>query len=667
MTAEAVKETRGFETEVRQLLDLMVHSLYSNKDIFLRELVSNASDAADKLRFEALSDDGLYEGDGELAIEVSCDPQARTITVRDNGIGMSTDEVVQNLGTIAKSGTREFFGALTGDEARDAQLIGQFGVGFYSSFIVADRVTVTTRRAGVDRSAGVRWESDGKGEYTVEPLEVERRGTEVVLHLREGEDDLLDAYRLRGIVRRYSDHITVPVKMAAESPAAPAPATEVESDDDAESVDDAGAPDSVPALEQVNSGTALWARSSTELTDEEYDGFYKHVAHDFEAPLARAHNRVEGNVEYTSLLYLPARAPFDMWDRNVRRGVHLYVRRVFIMDDAEQLMPSYLRFVRGVIDSADLPLNVSREILQQSKQIDSIRAGCVKRVLGTVEGLVKTEPEKFETFWKEFGRAFKEGMIEDAKNRDRIAKLLRFSSTHNEDAAQDVSLEDYVARMKEGQGRIYYVTADNWATARHSPHLEAFLAKGVEVLLLTDEIDEWVVHHLSEFDGKELQSVAKGEVALDAVEGGEEEAPKPDPEQHADLVQALEGCLGDRVKDVRVSSRLTSSPACVVADEHEMGAHLERILRAAGQDVDGAKPILEVNPAHGLVRRFSAEGDESRRADIARVLLDQAILSEGGRLSDPAAFVRSVNELIVSSGAQNAAEAKAPAGETAPE
>ncbi len=647
MTVEAVKETRGFETEVRQLLDLMVHSLYSNKDIFLRELISNASDAADKLRFEALSDDGLYEGDGDLAIEVAYDRDARTISVRDNGVGMSHDEVVHNLGTIAKSGTREFFRSLTGDEAKDAQLIGQFGVGFYSSFIVADRVTVTTRRAGLEPSEGVRWESDGQGEYTVEPVEVERRGTEVVLHLREGENELLDGYRLRGILRRYSDHITVPVMMTSETP--PQPAADSEEGEDREAAETAAA----PALEQVNSGTALWARATSEVSDEEYDEFYKHVAHDFEAPLARSHNRVEGNVEYTSLLYLPARAPFDLWDRNVRRGVHLYVRRVFIMDDAEQLMPSYLRFVRGVVDSADLPLNVSREILQQSKEIDSIRAGCVKRVLGVIEGLAKNDAEKFTSFWEQFGRVFKEGMIDDHKNRDRIAKLLRFASTHGEDSTQSVSLDDYVGRMKEGQDKIFYVTADNWATARHSPHLEAFLAKGVEVLLLTDEIDEWVVHHLPEFDGKELQSVAKGSVSLDGVAGdgdADEDAPKPDPEQHADIVEALKGCLGERVKDVRVSSRLTSSPACLVADEHEMGAHLERILRAAGQEIEGAKPILEVNPQHGLVQRFAAEGDERRRGDIAGVLLDQAILSEGGRLADPAAFVRSVNVLIVSEG-----------------
>jgi molecular chaperone HtpG len=643
MSVEAAKETRGFEAEVRQLLDLMVHSLYSNKDIFLRELVSNASDAADKLRFEALSDGDLYEGEGDLVIEVIPDKDARTVTVRDNGIGMSFDEVVDNLGTIAKSGTREFFRALTGDQAKDARLIGQFGVGFYSSFIVADRVTVTTRRAGLGAETGVRWESSGEGEYTIEHLEVPGRGTEVTLHLREGEDELLDGYRLRGILRRYSDHITVPVMMPIEGGDA---GDEDAGDEDAGDEDAGG--EEVGRLEQVNSGKALWSRAAAEIQDEEYDTFYRHVAHDFEAPLARAHNRVEGNLEYTSLLFVPARAPFDLLDRNVRRGVHLYVRRVFIMDDAEQLMPPYLRFVRGVIDSADLPLNVSREILQQSKQIDSIRAGCVKRVLNLVDNLVENEPEKFTTFWREFGRVFKEGIIDDPKNRERVAKLLRFASTANDDAAQVVSLEEYVARMKPGQEPIYFVTADNWATARHSPHLEAFLAKGVEVLLLTDEIDEWVVHHLTEFDGKPLQSVAKGTVSLEGIEGADDEqAPKSDPGAHQALVEALKSCLGERVKDVRVSERLTTSPACVVADEHEMGAHLERVLRAAGQELDGAKPILEINPDHLVLHRFESERSEQRRRDLAEILLDQAVLSEGGRLGDPAAFVRRVNDLIV--------------------
>jgi len=623
MSVETAKETHSFQTEARQLLDLMVHSLYSHKEVFLRELISNASDACDKLRFEALSDDSLFEGDGGLAIHVEFDAKARTITVRDNGIGMSRDEIVENLGTIAKSGTRQFLEALSGDQARDSELIGQFGVGFYASFMVADRITVTSRRAGLLRDEGVCWESSGEGDFTVETLEVPKRGTRVTLHLREGEDEdaYLDGARLRGIVHRYSDHISFPVKMPKQGE------------------DETGE-------ETINTATALWTRSKQDISDEEYNAFYKHIAHDFDDPLAHVHSRVEGNLEYTSLLFVPKHAPFDLWDRNVRRGVNLYVRRVFIMDDAEQLMPPYLRFVRGVIDSADLPLNVSREILQQNRHIDAIRAGSVKKVLDLLAKLAKDEPEKYAVFWREFGKVFKEGLIDDPKNRDSIAELLRFASTHTDDAEHSVSLADYVKRMQADQETIYYITADNHATAVSSPHLEIFRERGIEVLLLSDEIDEWAVNHLQEYDGKRLQSVSKGE--LDAKVAGEAIDDKADATgEHDALLKSFSEALGDRVKAVRITNRLTNSPACLVADEHELGGHMERLLRAAGQDVPAAKPILEINPEHVLVERFAAEADEQRRKDWANILFDQALLSEGGRLSDPAGFVRRLNEMFL--------------------
>lgn len=621
MSVEARKENLGFQTEVKQLLDLMIHSLYSNKEIFLRELISNASDAADKLRFEALSNGDLYEGDGELAIRIHFDKDARTITVSDNGIGMSREEVVDHLGTIAKSGTRQFFDSLTGDQAKDAQLIGQFGVGFYSCFIVADRVTLTSRRAGLAAEDGVRWESSGEGDYTVETVERPSRGTEVVLHLREGEDEFLDAFRLRDIVHRYSDHISLPISMPAEG-------------EDAE------------GEETVNKATALWTRAKNDVSEEEYNEFYKHVAHDFQDPLALIHSKVEGKLEYTSLLYIPARAPFDLWDRQGRRGVKLYVRRVFIMDDAEHLLPPYLRFVRGIVDSNDLPLNISREILQRNKQIDSIRAGCVKRVLGLLEGMARDDKDKYTTFWKEFGRVLKEGLIDDSANKDSLAKLLRFSSTHDEREEQEVSLEDYVGRMKEGQEKIYYITAANFGTARNSPHLEVFRKKGIEVLLLTDEVDEWVVSHLPEFDGKGLLSVAKGDLALGALDSEEEGAESETPsEDHKSLVERLKTVLDAQVKDVRVTSRLTQSPACLIADEGEMGAHLERLLKAAGQQIAASKPILEINPDHAIVKRLGEEADE-RFADWAHILFDQALLSEGGQLADPAGFVRRLNSMF---------------------
>jgi molecular chaperone HtpG len=628
---DQTRETHGFQTEVQKLLDLMIHSLYGNKEIFLRELISNASDAADKLRFEALSDDGLYEGDGELKVRVSFDADARTITVRDNGVGMTREEIASNLGTIARSGTRQFFEALTGDAAKDTQLIGQFGVGFYSSFIVADHVAVTSRRAGRPASEGVRWESGGEGEFTVETVDVEPRGTEVVLHLRDGEDEFLDRYRLRSIVRKYSDHVSIPILMPGEGEAGD------EADDGGETKDE----------ETINAATALWTRNKSELSDDDYNGFYKHVAHDFEDPLAWVHSRVEGNLEYSLLLFIPARAPFDLWDRNVRRGVKLYVRRIFIMDDAEHLMPSYLRFVRGVIDSADLPLNISREILQENRQIQSIRNGAVKRVLDLLGGMAKDDPDKYAKFWDAFGRVLKEGVVEDSRNRDQIAKLLRFASTHDAQDAQTVSLDDYVSRMKDGQKAVYYITADGYRTARSSPHLEVFDKHGLEVLLLADPIDEWLVMHLTEHDDRPLVSVMKGELDLGDVAAGDETPEEDEDGDHAPVLERFREALSDRIKDVRVTRRLSTSPACLVSEEYEMSRHLERILDAAGQKIDSARPILEINPDHPMVARLATETEASRQQDWANLIFDQAMLSEGGRLEDPAGFVRRMNELIV--------------------
>ena len=635
MTETQTRETLGFQAEVKQLLNLMIHSLYSNKEIFLRELISNASDACDKLRFEALTDKALFETDPELKIRVAFDPKARTVTVSDNGIGMSRQEVIEHIGTIAKSGTREFFNSLTGDQAKDAHLIGQFGVGFYSSFIVADKVTVVTRRAGLTPEHGVKWESDGGGEYTIETVERAERGTEVTLHLREGEEELANGMQLRGIIRKYSDHITLPIVMKQE-----------EWDKDNNTYRTTGKDDT------VNQASALWARPKNEITEEQYHEFYKHVAHDFEAPLAYSHNKVEGRKEYTQLLYIPSQAPFDLWDREHRRGIKLYVRRVFIMDDAEQLMPSYLRFVRGVIDSSDLPLNVSREILQESKDIEAIRGGSVKRVLGMLEDLAENQKEKYATFWKEFGRCFKEGAGEDFANRERIAKLVRFASTHKDTDEQDVSLADYVSRMKEGQDKIYYVTADTFSAAKASPHLEIFRKKGVEVLLMSDRVDEWAVSHIPEFEGKPLQSVAKGRLELGKLEDeAEKKAQEKEADEFKDLTGKITKSLGERVKDVRVTLRLTDSPACLVADEHDLSANLQRLLKSAGQAVPQAKPIMEINPHHQLVVRLSSETDETRFADLAQILFDQALLAEGGTLEDPAGFVKRLNQLIVSLGA----------------
>ncbi|MEI7611906.1 MAG: molecular chaperone HtpG [Betaproteobacteria bacterium] len=627
------KETLGFQAEVKQLLNLMIHSLYSNKEIFLRELISNASDACDKLRFEALNNAALYGDDSELKIRLSFDKAARTITIADNGIGLSRDEAVEHLGTIAKSGTREFFSALTGDQAKDAHLIGQFGVGFYSSYIVADKVTVVSRRAGLEANQAVCWESAGEGEFTVEMVEKAGRGTEVTLHLRAEEDEFLSSWKLRQTVRKYSDHITLPILMNKEK-------WDEEKKEQVVTDED----------ETINQASALWARPKSEISDEQYKEFYKHVAHDFEDPLAYVHAKVEGKQEYTQLLYIPQRAPFDMFDRNARHGIKLYVRRVFIMDDAEQLMPLYLRFVRGIVDSNNLPLNVSREILQESRDIETIRGGCVKKVLGLLESLADSddaaEKEKYAGFWKEFGRVLKEGAGEDHANKERIAKLLRFASTHLDTPEEAVSLAAYVSRMKEGQEKIYYVTAETFTAAKNSPHLEIFRKKGIEVLLLSDRVDEWVTGSLTEFDGKPLQSVAKGGLDLGSLE---DEAEKKEAEQAADeykeLLDKIKAALGDKVKEVRVTHRLTDSPSCVVADEHDMGGNLARILKSAGQKAPEMKPILEINPKHPAVQRLKYE--ESRFDDWANLLLEQATLAEGGTLDDPAGFVKRINDLML--------------------
>jgi molecular chaperone HtpG len=629
----APKETLGFQAEVKQLLQLMIHSLYSNKEIFLRELVSNASDACDKLRYEAIAHPELIEGHGEFGIRIDFDKTARTVTVSDNGVGMSREEAVEHLGTIARSGTREFFASLTGDQQQDAQLIGQFGVGFYSSFIVADRVSVVTRRAGLPADGAVRWESDGGGEFTVEPAERSESGTDVTLQLREGEDDLLAGERLRHIVTRYSDHISLPIRMRTET-----------WDQEASAMKLSDEP------EIVNQASALWARPKNEIDDDQYRAFYKHVSHDFGEPLAWTHNRVEGRSEYIQLLYLPERAPFDLWDRRQNHGIKLYVRRVFIMEDAEQLLPPYLRFVRGVIDSSDLPLNVSREILQESRDVRMIREGSTKRVLSMLEELAENEKEKFATFWAAFGQLLKEGVGEDSANRERIAKLLRFASTANDGAEQTVSLADYVGRMKDKQDSIYTVTADSWDAARASPHLEIFRKKGIEVLLLSDRVDEWMLSFLHEFEGKPLVSVAKGGLDLAALADEAEKAEQEKTAEDAkDLMAKIKAALGERVKDVRATFRLTDSPACLVAEAHEMSGHLQRLLKSAGQKMPGAetKPILELNPKHPLIERVRAETDDTRLADWAQLLLEQAQLAEGGQLEDPATFVKRLNRMLL--------------------
>ncbi|MDH5232002.1 MAG: molecular chaperone HtpG [Gammaproteobacteria bacterium] len=621
-TVDSHKETLGFETEVKQLLHLMVHALYSNKEIFLRELISNASDACDKLRFEALSNDNLYEGDTDLRIKVDFDADAGIVTIKDNGIGMSRDEVVENIGTIAKSGTKSFIEALSGDQKADSQLIGQFGVGFYSAFIVAKKVVLNTRKAGASADHGVRWESEGEGTYTLETTDKADRGTEIILFLNDEAKEFADAFRLRNVITRYSDHISIPIYM------------------DKQGEDESGE-------EAINQASALWKRAKKDISEDEYNEFYKHVAHDFEDPMAYIHNHVEGNQSYSSLLYVPKRAPFDLYDRERRHGIKLYVRRVFIMEDSEKLMPEYLRFVRGVIDSDDLPLNVSREILQHNRQIDTIRGASVKKVLGMLEGIAKDDAEKYAEFWKEFGKVIKEGPAEDFANKERILKLVRFASTHNDNDTQNVSLDEYISRMKEGQTKIYYVTAETYAAAKNSPHLEVFAKKGIEVLLLCDRVDEWMMSHVTDYDGKNFQSVAKGDLDLGELEDeAEKEEHKKAAEEAKDFVDKLKEALGEKVKEVRITHRLTNSPSCLVVEDDDMAVNLQRMLKAAGQAMPETKPILEINPVHPLSKKVEQEAGSERFNAWAGILFDQAMLAEGGQLQDPAGFVKTLNELM---------------------
>ena len=627
------KQTMGFQAEVKQLLQLMIHSLYSNKEIFLRELISNASDAADKLRFEAINNDALFENQSELFISVDFDKTARTISISDNGIGMSQQEAIDHLGTIAKSGTKEFFSRLSGDQQKDAALIGQFGVGFYSGFIVANKITVETRRAGLPADQGVRWESGGEGEFTIENISLPLRGTRIILHLREGEDEFLSTWKLKSTIRKYSDHISLPIRMKKEEWDEEKKETVIKDE-----------------LETINQASALWARSKSEITDEQYIEFYKHVSHDYQDPLSWTHNRVEGRSEYTQLLYLPKNAPFDLWDRNKRGGIKLYVKRVFIMDDAEQLMPIYLRFVKGVIDTSDLPLNVSREILQESRDVKVIREGSTKRVLGMLEELANADEQekkdKYADFWKEFGQVLKEGIGEDASNKEKIAKLLRFASTHNDTDAQTVSFADYVARMKPEQDKIYYVTADGWTAAKNSPHLEIFRKKGLEVLLLTDRVDEWMLSFLTEFEGKQLISVAKGDLDLGKLEDETEKKQKEETAtEYKDLVEKMKSALSEKAQDVRITFRLTDSPACLVSGEDELSGNLLRMLKASGQAAPESKPILEINPNHPLVQRLKYE--DGKFNDWSSILFDQAMLAEGGTLTDPAGFVKKLNDMLL--------------------
>ncbi|MEQ1802721.1 MAG: molecular chaperone HtpG [Gammaproteobacteria bacterium] len=619
----AARETHGFQAEVQKLLHLMIHSLYSNREIFLRELISNASDAADRLRFEALADPALLEPDTELKVRVEYDAGAKTVSVIDNGIGMNRDDVIRQLGTIARSGTGEFITQLSGEQKKDANLIGQFGVGFYSAFIVADRVVVETRRAGAPASDGVHWESDGQGEFSVENIERAERGTRVTLHLREDAAEYADEFRLRTLIRKYSDHIAFPVVMTA-------------SREGGETLEEA-----------ANEARALWTRPRTEITDDEYREFYRHVSHDFQDPLAWSHNKVEGKREYVSLLYVPARAPWDLWNRSGSRGLKLYVKRVFIMDDAEQFLPLYLRFIRGVVDSGDLSLNVSRELLQQDAVVESMKSALTKRVLDMLEKLARDEPEKYATFWKEFGRVLKEGPAEDHANREKVAGLLRFSTTHNDSPVPDQSLADYIGRRKAGKKVVWYLTADGFNAARSSPHLEVFRKRGIEVLLLTDTIDEWLIGHLNEFDGHEFRDVKRGELELDAAEGDEAKAPKPEAGEHAPLIGRLKERLGKQVQDVRPTNRLSESAACLVLGENEMGAQMRKLMQATGQAVPEMEPILEINPSHPLLVRLAAEADDARFGDLAQLLFDQAHLAEGGQLPDPGAFVQRLNRILL--------------------
>lgn len=626
MTVEAKKETLSFQTEVKQLLNLMIHSLYSNKEIFLRELVSNASDACDKLRFEALSDNALYEDDNELGIKVEFDKDASTVTITDNGIGMSREEVIANIGTIANSGTRKFLDNLTGEQAKDAQMIGQFGVGFYASFIVADNVTVETRRAGLTAEHGVRWHSTGEGEFDLENINKEERGTKIILHLKKDEEEFADDWRLRSIISKYSDHISLPISMYKR-------------DDKGELTDE---------MEAVNKASALWVRPKSEIKDEEYKEFYKHVAHDFDEPLSWLHNRVEGTQEYTTLFYLPKRAPFDMFERDQKHGIKLYVKRVFIMDDAEQLMPNYLRFIKGVVDSDDLPLNISREILQRNKHIDTIRAASIKKILGHLEKMARNNAEDYAVFWKEFGRVLKEGPAEDFANKEKIARLFRFASTHNDSDIEDVSLDDYISRMKDGQDKLYYITGDSYAAVKNSPHLELFKKKGIEVILMHDRVDEWMMSYLSEYDGKSFVNIAKGELDLGELEDKEDKKKaEKAAKDNESLLKHMKESLAEKVKEVRVSTRLTDSPSCLVVEQQDMAVSMQKILKQAGHEVPNIEPILEINVDHPLVKRLSNEQDDDKFKDWSHLLFDQAMLSEGGQLEDPVAFVTRMNQLLL--------------------
>jgi molecular chaperone HtpG len=643
MAEAAHQETHGFQTEVKQLLQLMIHSLYSNKEIFLRELVSNAADAADKLRFKALSNDSLYEGDGDLHVKLSIDQDAGTITIADNGIGMNKADVIEHLGTIAKSGTKEFFGKLSGDDAKDSQLIGQFGVGFYSAFIVADNVTVRTRAAGDDKAQGVQWQSAGEGEFTIADIEKADRGTEITLHLKEEEKEFLEEYRLRSIVSKYSDHISIPVKMfKAEVPESDGP--KGPDGEDGEKIP------AVPAFwEAVNKATALWTRDKSDVSEDEYKEFYKHISHDFSDPLTWSHNKVEGKTEYTSLLYVPSKAPFDMWNRDQKHGLKLYVQRVFIMDDAEQMLPTYLRFVKGLLDSNDLPLNVSREILQDNKVTQAMRQGCTKRVLQMLEKIAKNDAEKYQAFWAEFGNALKEGPAEDHANKEKIAGLMRFASTHTDSEAQTVSLADYIGRMQEKQDKIYYITADSYQAAKSSPHLEIFRKKGIEVLLMADRVDEWLMSHLTEFDEKSFQSITHGALDLGDLEDEESKKALEEAEKQVEgLIERVKTALGDKVKDVKFTHRLTDSPACIVADEQGMTTQMIKLMQAAGQPVPEAQYHFEMNPEHQLVKLLADVQDEEQFTQWTGVLFDQAALSEQGSLKDPASFVQNLNKLLAS-------------------
>lgn len=633
MTVEAKKETLGFQTEVKQLLHLMIHSLYSNREIFLRELVSNASDAADKLRFEALHNGALLESDPNLDIRIDFHKEAKTLTIADNGIGMNRDDVIAHLGTIAKSGTADFLKNLTGDQQKDSQLIGQFGVGFYSAFIVADKVTVETRKA--DAEEGVRWVSDGSGEFTVEAIEKEKRGTSIILHLKPEAEEFADGFRLRNIIRKYSDHISLPILMLKEE----MPAGEGEEESQEEKA---------PEWETVNTAKALWTRSRSEISDEEYTEFYKHISHDFTDPVKWSHNRVEGKLEYNSMLFIPAKAPFDLYNRDMQKGLKLYVQRVYIMDQADEFLPMYLRFIKGVVDSNDLSLNVSREVLQKDPAVDSMKTALTKRVLDMLEKMAKKEEDKYAEFWKEFGQVLKEGPAEDFANREKIARLLRFNSTESKGIEQDQSLEDYVSRMKESQDKIYYIAAETPKAAANSPHLEVFRKKGIEVLLMSDRVDEWLMSHMNEFDGKQFADIARGDLDLGKLDNEEDKKAQEEiAKEKEDLVKRVKDVLKDDVEDVRITHRLTDSPACLVVGEHDMGMQMRRIMEAAGQSMPEARPIFEINPEHPLISRMDQEADEDRFGELARVIFDQANLAAGGQLEDPATYVQRLNKLLL--------------------